>query len=96
MKKTSYITLIHIIVQLLYTALIFWDLSQSVDTGHRMMAFMFTMAFAMAIHFVLTILLVIIHGIAKRSDLVRAQFLGLGLAMLLGGSACFIAPGLLT
>jgi len=96
MKKNTYIVLIHIIIQLLYTVLILWDLSQSVDAGHRMMAFMFTMAFAMAIHFVLAILFVIVHSIAKRSDLVRAQFLGLGLAMLIGGSACFIAPGLLT
>lgn len=96
MKKTYYITIIHIVVQLLYTALIFWDLSQSVDTEYQMLGFMFTMAFAMAIHFVLAILLVILHSISKRSDLVRAQFLGLGLAMLIGGSACFIAPGLLT
>lgn len=96
MKKTAYITVIHIVIQLLYTTLIFWDLSQSGDPSHRMLGFMFTMAFAMVIHFVLTILFVIIHSIAKRSDLVRAQFLGFGLAMLLGGSACFIAPGLLT
>ena len=96
MKKNNYIILIHIIIQVLYTGFIFWDLSQSGDASLGMTGFMFTLAFAMAIHFVLAILFVIVHSIAKRSDLVRAQFLGLGLAMLMGGSACFIAPGLVT
>lgn len=92
MKKTLYISLIHVGLQLLYTFLIVIDSVQSPDPAHQSLTFMLTLAFIMVIHFVLGILVIIIHSFAKRSDLIRAHLLGMGLALLIGGSVCFVAP----
>lgn len=95
MKKTLYITFIHVGLQLLYTALLCMDFAHSDDPSYRLLTFELKLAFTMTIHGVLGILMVIIHSLNNRSDLIWAHLLGLGLAILLGGSACFIAPGLL-
>lgn len=95
MKKTFYITFIHVGLQLLYTALLCMDFAHSDDPSYRLITFELKLAFTMTIHCVLGILMVIIHSFNNHSDLIRAHLLGLGFVLLIGGSLCFVAPALL-
>ena len=95
MKTKYYIVAAHIFIQLLYTSLVFKELINTGYASHYILTFSLNLAFAMGLHLIISLLIILIHGLNKRNDLVKANLLGIGLAMLIGGSFCFMAPNLI-
>jgi len=103
MKKTNQIITIHLGVLLLYT-LIFAVFEYYSDTGvynadnpygkpYRWVEFMFLQAFTMIGH-VITIAILASNQPKNKPEYAKAHWLSLGFVLLLGGSICFITPGL--
>lgn len=95
MKTKYYVVAAHIFIQLLYSALIFKDLLDTGYASHYILTFSLNLAFAMALHLIISLLIILICALIKRNDLVKANLLGIGLAMLIGGSFCLMAPNLI-
>jgi hypothetical protein len=95
MKTKYYVVAAHIFIQLLYTCLVFKELINTGYASHSILTFSLNLAFAMGLHLVISLLIILVHGTNGRNDLVKANLLGIGLAMLIGGSFCLMAPNLI-
>lgn len=95
MKAKYSIILAHMVTQLVYSALIFKDLLDTGYASHYILTFSLNLAFAMGLHLIISLLIILILALIRRNDLVKANLLGIGLAMLIGGSFCLMAPNLI-
>jgi hypothetical protein len=95
MKTKYYVVAAHIFIQLLYTSLVFKELINTGYASHYILTFSLNLAFAMGLHLIITLLIILVYGTIGRNDLVKANLLGIGLAMLIGGSFCLMAPNLI-
>lgn len=90
-KKTTLIIAIHLIVALYYSWRSVEDLSYPPMASHFELGF-FLSQFC---HFVLTAIVAGILMAYEKKEWAKANWLGFLLAVLIGGSVCFIAPALL-
>lgn len=91
MKKTNQIITIHLGVLVLYT--LFFAIWTDGSGPYRWMGFMILQAIMMVGHGVSTQILALTQS-PDKPEYSKAHWLGLGLMLLIGGSICFITPGL--
>lgn len=98
MKKETQIIAIHLGVQVLYS-LIFGIWANYLDAGddypnpYKWLGFMFLQAIMMIGH-AITIAILASNQPESKPEYAKAHWLSLGFVLLLGGSICFITPGL--
>lgn len=98
MKKETQIIAIHLGVQVLYSlSLGVWanylDAGHSYPNPYKWLGFMFMQAIMMIGH-VITISILASNQNESKPEYAKAHWLSLGFVLLLGGSICFITPGL--
>jgi hypothetical protein len=99
MKKTNQIITIHLGVLVLYTLFFaIWinysDAGDDYPNPYKWLGFMFLQAIMMIGH-AITIAILASNQPESKPENAKAHWLSLGLILLIGGSICFIAPGLL-
>ena len=93
MKKTAYITLIHITLMALYTFAMCYGIDEEysfqLDTRFQLPLFLL-----LALHLIVGILMIIVLTVQRKYESLQAHFLGLMFVLLFGGTVCYVVPQL--
>lgn len=98
MKKETQIIAIHLGVLIIYSLMLgvwanYLDANLDYHDPHKWLGFMFMQAIMMIGH-VITISILASNQNESKPEYAKAHWLSLGLILLIGGSICFITPGL--
>lgn len=98
MKQTTSVIATHLIVQMVYSSVIafiafYENPNEYYYNAYRWLEFMTYLAIAIGIHVLVTLILFVVEK--DKSELRKANLLGILITLLLGASICFSVPSIL-